>query len=105
MKNKQAFSLLELLAVVTIIGIIAVVVVPRLGNSTYTSKIKMCHQYKGDINSAAEKYLFNEGKSPSKLSDLEANPDYFNDPIPRCPVDGKAYTFDASTGRVAGHSH
>ena len=105
MKNNQAFSLLELLAVVTIIGIIAVVVVPRLGSSTYTSKIKMCNQYRSDINAAAEKYLFKEGKSPTNISDLSSNPDYFQDAIPLCPVTKKAYTFDSNTGRIAGHNH
>jgi general secretion pathway protein G len=105
MKNNQTFSLLELLAVITIIGIIAVVVVPRLGSSTYTSKIKMCNQYRADINAAAETYLFKEGKVPTKVGDLASNPDYFNDPIPNCPVTKKAYTFDSNTGRVAGHNH
>lgn len=105
MKDNRAFSLLELLAVVTILGVIAVVVVPRLGSSTYTSKIKMCDQYKGDINAAAETYLFNEGKSPTKISDLSSNPEYFQDAIPVCPVTKKPYTFDADTGRVDGHNH
>jgi prepilin-type N-terminal cleavage/methylation domain-containing protein len=105
MKSRHGFSLLELLAVVTIIGIIATIVVPRLGTSTYSTKAKMCLQYKGDINAAAEKYRFNEGDSPSKLSELENDPEYFVDPIPVCPVDKKRYSLDSKTGRVAGHNN
>jgi prepilin-type N-terminal cleavage/methylation domain-containing protein len=105
MKKQHGFSLLELLAVVTILGIIAVVVVPRLGSSTATAKTKMCYQYKGDLNAAAEKYLFNEGKLPTKLSDLESNPEYFSEPIPLCPVTKKPYSFDSKTGRIVGHKH
>lgn len=103
--RSQAFSLLELLAVVTIIGIIAVVAVPRLGSSTFSAKVKMCDQYKSEINAAAERYRFNEGSEPTKISDLESNPEYYFDKTPDCPVTQKPYTLDAGTGRVSGHNH
>lgn len=101
---RQAISLLELLAVVTIIAIIASIVVPRLATSTYTAKMKMCLQYRGDINSAIERYMFDKGTPPTQLSDLESD-GYYSDTIPNCPADNTAYTIDSVTNRVSGHDH
>lgn len=101
---RQAFSLLELLAVVTIIGIIATIVVPRLSMHTFSAKQKACLQYRGDVNSAIERYMFDNGAPPTQLSDLE-NGDYYPGTIPNCPADNTPYTIDPVTNRVAGHNH
>src|SRR5829696_1129916 len=66
-KNRQrrGFSLLELLAVVTILGIIAVVVVPRISVSSTTAKQKADAQNKSEINSAVERWYFEKGTWPA----------------------------------------
>jgi prepilin-type N-terminal cleavage/methylation domain-containing protein len=101
---RRAFSLLELLAVVTILAIIASIVVPRIAFSGVLAKKKANLQYKGDINTAIERYMFDHGLPPTLLSDLE-NGDYYPGSIPNCPVDNTPYTIDPATDRVAGHNH
>lgn len=103
LRIKRGFSLLELLAVVTILGIIAVIIVPRIGVQGYTAKAKVCDQYVSDINAAIERYYFDTGSFPAQLSDL--TPDYYPEAIPPCPATGAAYTIDATAHAVIPHSH
>lgn len=100
-RSLRGFSLLELLAVVTILGIIAMVVIPRISVSSTTAKNNACFQNKAEINSAVERYLFDNGSLPANLAAL--NP-YFPDGVPTCPVSGNAYSLDATTGRVTSHT-
>ena len=100
--RRNAFSLLELLAVVVILGIIALVVIPRISFSSATAKENACFQNKAEINAAVERYYFDNGDLPG-LDDLDDNA-YFPDGVPVCPVTGAAYTLDVGTGRVSGHT-
>src|SRR5690349_149137 len=82
MKNRRlqrrGFSLLELLAVVTILGIIAVVVIPRISVSSSTAKANANNQNKAEINSAVERWYFEKGTWPANnLSDIGADTNYF----------------------------
>lgn len=101
--GRQGFSLLELLAVVTILGIIALVVLPRIGISTATARENACFQNKSEINRAVEQYLFDTGALPASIADLDT-PTYFPDGIPNCPVSGNAYVLHPTTKRVVGHT-
>jgi general secretion pathway protein G len=102
--RRRGFSLLELLAVITILGILASVVIPRIGGQTQNAKKQCCAQYVGDLNSAIERYYFAEGSWPTQLSDLENN-DYYPEVVPPCPVSNTTYTIDSTTHRVLGHNH
>ena len=95
--------MLELLAVVTILGIIAVVVIPRISSSSTTAKENSCFQNKAEVNSSVERYFFTNGSLPTGLTDLD-NATYFPDGIPSCPVSGATYSLDATTKRVSGHT-
>ncbi len=97
------FSLLELLAVVALIGIIASLLVARVADSTSLAKVKSCWHNRMDLNSAIERYGVVNGSYPSALSDLNI-PDYFPGGIPICPVTGSAYTINATTNRIDGHT-
>ena len=101
--TRRGFSLLELLAVVTILGIIAVVVIPRISSSSTTAKENSCFQNKSEVNSAVERYFFTNGSLPGSVDDVNTTT-YFPDGIPSCPVSGSAYTLDATTKRVSGHT-
>lgn len=102
--KKGGFSLLELLAVVTILGIIAAIIVPRVTVSSDNAKQKVRDHHKATINAAVERYYVNEGVWPtlgdSGANDIAADTDYFPDGVPTNPVDGSAYTLNATTHRV-----
>ena len=57
-RKNRGFSLLELLAVVTILGIIAAVVIPRISVSAGTAKANANAQNIAEINSAVERWYF-----------------------------------------------
>src|SRR6476620_11449546 len=98
--NRRGFSLLELLAVVTILGIIAVVVIPRISVSSSTAKTNSHNQNKAEINAAVERWYFSNGTWPAAdLSDIGADTTYFPNGVPTNPVDGSAYTLSATTHR------
>lgn len=99
--RRSGFSLLELLAVVVILGIIAAIVIPRISASATTARQNACFQNKAEINSAVERYYFENGALPANTSDLAA---YFPDGVPVCPVSGSAYALDSTTKRVTSHS-
>jgi prepilin-type N-terminal cleavage/methylation domain-containing protein len=99
--RRPGFSLLELLAVVTILGIIAVVVIPRISVSSTTAKANSNNQNKSEINAAVERFYFCTGAWPANdLSDIGADTNYFPNGLPTNPVDGSAYTLNAATHRV-----
>ena len=103
---KRGFSLLEVLAVVTLIGIIAMIVVPRLMTRSDATKAISCFATKGIIEVQAELWFRNKGVAPAaNLSDIMAAPAYFPDGAVTCPVDGTAYQIDTTTMRVNGHTH
>ena len=101
---RRGFSLLELLAIVLIMGIMAAVIVPRIGGHTGKAKANVCHQYKADINDKLEKYFFDTETWATDLNDIQSD-DYYPTAIPVCPVDGTAYTIDPATHRIMGHDH
>lgn len=94
-RKRRGFSLLELLAVVTILGIIAAVVVPRVTVSADAAKSNAHDQNIAEINRAVERWYFEKGKWPNKnLKDIGADVNYFPDGIPKNPLDNKAYTLN-----------
>ena len=102
-QQRAGFSLLELLAVVTILGIIALVVIPRISASAATAKENACFQNKAEVNSAVERYFFDNGSLPANLAAINTA-SYFPDGVPVCPTSSNAYTLDATTKRVVGHA-
>ncbi len=106
LQKRQGFTLIEILAVVVILGILATVVVPRVLASSATAKTNACHQNKAVINTAVEKWYFDNGTWPAAaLTDVGADLSYVPDGIPACPVDSSAYALDTLSNRVTGHAH
>ena len=100
-KKSHGFSLLELLAVVTILGIIAAIIVPRVTVSSDTAKQRVRDHHKATINAAVERWYIDKNTWPANdLSDIEADPNYFPEGIPTNPVDNSVYTLNATTHRV-----
>jgi prepilin-type N-terminal cleavage/methylation domain-containing protein len=102
---KTAFSMVELLAVVAVLGVVAFVMVPRLTSGGAPAKSAACKTHKGDIEVQVELWRHNTGGLPAtNLSNIGVDLNYFPSGLPVCPVDGSAYTIDA-TGRIVGHNH
>lgn len=98
-RNRRGFSLLELLAVVVILGIIAAIVVPRVSTSSTLAKQRVHEHNIATLNSAVERYFVTEGSWPSALTDLGT--DYLPDGVPAVPTDNAlSYSIDGSTHRV-----
>jgi general secretion pathway protein G len=98
---RKGFSLMELLAVVTIIGIIATIILPRFATLTDTSTSRTNAHNKAQINSAVERWYVEKSSWPAaNLSDIGADLNYFPSGIPQNPVDASSYTLNATTHRV-----
>lgn len=101
-RKKTAFSMIELLAVVTILGFIAALIVPRVGASSTLAKEKSCFHNRAEINVAIEMFYSVNGTFPTAITDIDTV-DVFPEGIPTCPVTGVTYTINATTHRVQGH--
>jgi len=100
-KGRQAFSLLELLAVVTIIGTIAALVIPRITVSTDAANEAMDDLNRAQINALVERWYIETNAWPANdLSDIGADTDYFPDGVPSNPVNDLPYLLNATTHRV-----
>ena len=103
--QRNAFSLLELFAALIIIGILAILIAPRLMSSSTYAKVKTCHHNRTDINLAVERFFIEKSLWPAdNLSDIGADAEYFSEGMPACPVSGQAYRLDPTTRRVVGHA-
>jgi hypothetical protein len=66
-----------------------------------TAKAKVNAHSKATINSAVERWYVEKGTWPANnLSDIGADLNYFPDGLPANPLDGSAYTLNATTHRV-----
>jgi len=102
----SGFSLVELMVVVTLVGLVAGVILSRMTGGDDAANIAACYVYKGDIEVQAELWHHNTGAWPAaNLSSIGADLNYFPAGLPTCPVDSSTYTIDAATGRVNGHNH
>lgn len=102
----HGFSLIELLAVVILIGILAGLIVPRFGRQSYTAKKNACHVNKGNVEIQVQLWYRAKNRWPAAdLTDIGSDPNYFPDGLPLCPFDGSRYRIDTATGWVVGHDH
>lgn len=103
---RKGFSLLEMLVVITILGVLAALVIPRLTGHATSAKTTGCRAHKAMIEVQAQLWRRHQGAWPAaNLGNIGADSQYFPDGLPTCPVDGSAYQIDAATGKVVGHAH
>lgn len=102
---RKGLSLLELLAVVTILGVLATIVLPRVSGALDKGQATSCHVNQGEIELQCQLWYRVNGSWPAtNLVGIGADTNFFPEGVPTCPVDGTTYTIDAS-GKIVGHSH
>ena len=104
--KRYGLTLLELLAAITIVMVLAVVVLPRFGSTSASAKSSACEVNRRNLEVQARLWYRTKGTWPAtNLSDLGGNTSFLPEGLPVCPVDGSAYTLNASTRQITGHSH
>ena len=104
MYRTKAFTLVELLVVVMILGALAAIAVPRMISGATNAKIRACETNVDLINSQIELYFANENAWPTGLETVTGSADYFPDGAPECPF-GTDYRYNATTHRIPNHTH
>jgi prepilin-type N-terminal cleavage/methylation domain-containing protein len=99
-------SLVELLAVVLILAVIAAVVVARFANYTSDGHATACYVTQGEIEVQAQLWYRNQGTWPAaNLSGFGSNTAYFPDgTLPVCPSGG-TFSFNSLNGEVTCTHH
>jgi type II secretion system protein G len=94
-RRTRGFTLLEMLAVVTILGIIAAIVVPRFANFTDTSKANVAKHHIAQLQALVERHYIDASAFPANLAELVT--DGYLDAVPTHPDTTKEYAMDGST--------
>ncbi|MBC7229670.1 MAG: prepilin-type N-terminal cleavage/methylation domain-containing protein [Actinobacteria bacterium] len=95
MNREGAFSLVELMIVILIVGILVGIAVPVFLSARDSSESKVCQANLRTMKSAAAAYGASCGSYPASVSDLY--PDYVQE-IPVCPADRAGSYVVASGG-------
>ena len=108
-RGNQGFTIIELLAVLVILGVIAGIAVPKVSQTIYNSKVKACEANLDMITRAIERYGMDHIDLTTGQPDYSAIaaddwsqliPGYFDTKNksgdePTCPVDGGVYSLSA----------
>lgn len=101
LRKRGGFSWVELLAIVTILGIIAAIIVPRLTISKEAALERADRRNKAEINAAVERWYVEKGAWPQDdMKDIGADAAYFPHGLPTHPVNGQAYALNPASHRV-----
>ena len=99
--QRAGFSLTELVAVVSIVGMIGAAVAPRITRPSECWQTQVDEHFRASIGTAVEQFYMETGRWPAAdLSDIAADSDYFPDGIPVNPLSGQPYRLNPDTYQV-----
>ena len=105
-ETRQAFTLIELMIVVLVLGALTAIAIPRINGSAYKAGVNACRKNVDTINSQIELYHSRTGSWPVEIGEIIKDPNYFPDGPPVCPFN-KPYILVTTNGknRVPEHIH
>lgn len=74
MRSNAGFTLIEIIAVLVLIGIIMSVVVTKIGDTVNSGKVKAGIAQMRQLANSVERYSLDNGNAPASLNDLVARP-------------------------------
>ncbi|KKK58964.1 hypothetical protein LCGC14_3039130, partial [marine sediment metagenome] len=96
--KRKAFTLIEILIVVILLGILAALVVPQLTESTVDARINARASDIHTLQAMVQLYWVKTGSFPQNLGELV--PDYV-ELLPNDPVTRNPYAYNSNTGAVS----
>lgn len=102
-RKQEGFTLIELLIVVIILGILAMLAIPRFMANRGIAELKTCASNMRLIDDAAERYAFEQGADPSGIQDL-VDKKYLK-AVPACPDKSASYSWVADSNEVKCDKH
>jgi prepilin-type N-terminal cleavage/methylation domain-containing protein len=102
-EKRQAFTLVELMVVVLILGALTAIAVPRITGGSFSAGVNACRKNVDIINSQIELYHSRTGSWPVDIGEVTKDPNYFPDGPPKCPFN-TPYVLDKNN-RVPDHKH
>lgn len=110
-KTRSGFSILDLLAAITVLGVVVIVIIPKVADSTSpessaTSRVASDleiadKRYKAAINAAVEHWYIEQSNWPADdLSDIGQSKRHFPHGIPVSPITHAPYKLDPATHRA-----
>ena len=95
-RARKGFSLVELLAVVLVLAVLAAVAIPLYTSQRKSAAGRACKASEAAIVSAANGYALRNGANPPTLAVLVGAAEGLSS-VPACPLGG-AYTYAVATG-------
>lgn len=97
-RSDRGFTLVELLVVIVILGVLAAVIVFRVGGITDTGKTNSCAIEEREVNTALQAYRAQNGAFPTSTQGLAVLVPAFLEKVPAAATASGPGTYDATTG-------
>jgi general secretion pathway protein G len=105
-EKRRAFTLVELMIAVLILGVLSAIAIPRITGGAFNAGVNACRKNVDIINSQIELYYSRTGLWPVDIGEVIKDPNYFPDGPPECPFK-RPYILITTNGknRVPEHTH